>query len=67
MEWAFTTDGSGQVTLTYERAAGGAADVVSGDIALNGFMLATEPIPEPATATLGLVALASLMLRRRKS
>lgn len=66
MEWAFTTDGSGQVTLTYERAAGVAADVLSGDVALNGFMLATEPIPEPSTASLGLVALAALMLRRRK-
>lgn len=67
MEWAFTTDSSGQVTLTYERAAGTGSDVMSGDIALNGFMLATEPVPEPATASLGMVALAALLLRRRKS
>lgn len=66
MEWAFTTDASGQVTLTYERAAGVAADVLSGDVALNGFMLATEPIPEPATASLSLAGVAALLLRRRK-
>ena len=30
-------------------------------------MLATEPIPEPATASLGLLGLAALLLRRRKN
>lgn len=67
MEWAFTTNNSGQVTLTYERSAGAAADVVNADVSLNGFMLATEPIPEPATASLGLLGLAALLLRRRKN
>ena len=67
MEWAFTTNNSGQVTLTYERSAGAAADVVNADVSLNGFMLATEPIPEPATASLGVLGLAALLLRRRKN
>lgn len=66
MEWAFTTNDSGQVTLTYERASAGTEDVVSADIALNGFILATAPIPEPATASLGLMGLACLMMRRRR-
>ncbi|MCD8063362.1 hypothetical protein, partial [Akkermansia sp.] len=55
MEWAFTTNSAGQVTLTYERAAGVAADVLRGDLKLNGFMRATEPIPAPATESLGLL------------
>ena len=66
MEWAFTTNDSGQVTLTYERAMAGTNDVVSADIALNGFILATAPIPEPVTASLGLMGLACLMMRRRR-
>lgn len=66
MEWAFTTNSAGQVTLTYERpSAAGVADL-SSNISLNGFMLATEPIPEPAAASLGLLGLASLMMRRRR-
>ncbi len=66
MEWSFTTNSAGQVTLTYERSAAAGADVVNADIGLNGFMLATEPIPEPATASLGLVGLAALLVRRRR-
>lgn len=63
MAWSFTTDEAGSMTLTYERTGG---QNVYADINLNGFVLSTAPVPEPATASLGVIGLAALLIRRRR-
>ena len=59
---------SGDNTLTFRFSNGATAGDFTGlrVDALKGFAVALPAIPEPATATLGLIAFGGLMLRRRR-
>lgn len=57
--FSFTSDGINDLTLRV-------VSDVNGHI-INGLEIAAAPVPEPATATLGLIGVAGLLVRRRRA
>ncbi len=64
-QWTNTVSGAGTVSTTITSVAD--LSSVSGDSAAFASYVTTGSVPEPATATLGLLALGALALRRRRA
>ncbi len=64
-QWTNTVSGAGTVSTTITSVAN--LTSVSGDSAAFASYVTTGSVPEPATATLGLLALGALALRRRRA